>query len=353
MLITESKLRSLVKSELMRIDEEIQLGSAFQLGSAGLTITPNIAAGVNDLLAPVADSTLYNVVSIFDPTGAMSWPLFYAAWAKYSTDKSSTNGIFLVLALIGCIPMLGGFAKVPRFLAGAFKSMKTFSAAGKVTSKIETLKIVCQSLWLSGNSWTGAINEILPYADDIVKGIKTAVPNAAIDSKSLMGLLTEAATVVDKYKASLKYINYVIANAATDVQQYLLGRFIPNSVKAIDQTLATSAAKVSAAAGVALPVLAVKVPIVAAKAATAISNISTDSQQKWASYVEKSSSYGPTAAAKAQKISDWAAGRKTSYESFVKWYNTTRQDPAIMSQFKKQPGQHITLDELIKFLKIP
>jgi hypothetical protein len=265
-------------------------------------MTPAIAAGVNDLIAPVADSTLYNVVSIFDPTGAMSWPLFYAAWAKYSTDKSSTNGIFLVLALIGCIPMLGGVAKAPRLLAGAFKTLKGFNVAGKATSKIETLKIVCQSLWQSGNSWTGVIDEILTHADDIVKGIKTAVPNAAIDSKSLMGLLTEAATAVDKYKTSLKYINYVIANAADNVQQYLLGRFMPNSVKTIDQTLATSAAKVSAAAGVALPVLAVKVPIVAAKAATAISNISTDSQQKWASYVEKSSSYGAAAAAKAKKL---------------------------------------------------
>ena len=351
MLITESKLRSLVKSELMRIDE-IQVG-AFEISRAGVTIEPAVAAVMNDWLAPVADSTLYSVVSIFDPTGAMSWPLFYDAWAKYSRDRSSTNGILLVLALIGCIPMLGKSVTVPRLLSTAFKSQKALLAVGKATSKIEKLKIVGKSLWMSGASWKGAIDEIAPHADDIVKQIKKVVPSAAIDSQSLIKLITEAATVVDKYKTSLKYINHVIANAAENVQQMLLGRFMPNSVRAIDQTLATTAAKVSAGSGAALPVVAVKVPIVAAKAATAISNISTDSQAKWASYVEKSSRYGAVAAAQAKKISDHLTKNGTSYESFVKWYNQTRQDPAKMLQLKKQPGQHIAFDELLKLLNIP
>jgi len=349
-LISESKLRSLVRSEIMRIDE-IQLG-AFEVGSAGVTINPAVAKVMNDWLAPVADSTLYNVVSIFDPTGATSWPLFYDAWARYSRDRSSTNGILLMLSLLGCIPMLGKAITAGRLVTAASKSQKLI-AAGKSTSKVEKLKVVGQSLWMSGRSWKEAVTEIMPRADDIVDAIKKVVPGAKIDSQSLMKLITESASVIDKYNFQLRYINHVIANATTNVQQLLLGRFMPNAAKAIDQTLATSAAKVSAGSGAKLPVVASQIPIVAAKAATAISNISPDSQEKWASYVQKASRYGSVAAAQAKKISDHLASKGTEYGSFVSWYNQTRRNPQLMSQLKKQPGQHITFDELLKLLKIP
>lgn len=57
------------------------------------------------------ESTWYNVISIFDPTGIMSWPYVPYAWEKYEQDDSWWNAFFFLLACLSVVPVLGLGAK--------------------------------------------------------------------------------------------------------------------------------------------------------------------------------------------------------------------------------------------------
>ena len=57
------------------------------------------------------ENTWYNVISIFDPTGIMSWPYVPYAWDKYEQDDSWWNGFMFLLACLSVVPVLGFGAK--------------------------------------------------------------------------------------------------------------------------------------------------------------------------------------------------------------------------------------------------
>jgi hypothetical protein len=58
------------------------------------------------------DSIWYNIFSIFDPTGVMSWPYVPLSWERYERDSSWLNGFLFILACLSTIPGVGIGAKM-------------------------------------------------------------------------------------------------------------------------------------------------------------------------------------------------------------------------------------------------
>ena len=50
---------------------------------------------------------VYNVAAVFEPTGIMSWPSFIEAINEYEKDQGPWNTVFLILASIAIIPVMG------------------------------------------------------------------------------------------------------------------------------------------------------------------------------------------------------------------------------------------------------
>lgn len=70
------------------------------------------AGGIDPDWQKLADeSTWYNVISIFDPTGIMSWPYVPAAWDRYEKEDSWWNGFLFLLACLSTVPVMGLGAK--------------------------------------------------------------------------------------------------------------------------------------------------------------------------------------------------------------------------------------------------
>lgn len=75
------------------------------LAYAGINVAKN---GIDPEWQKLAEeSTWYNVISIFDPTGIMSWPYVPYALEKYEQDDSWWNGFILLLACFSTVPVMG------------------------------------------------------------------------------------------------------------------------------------------------------------------------------------------------------------------------------------------------------
>lgn len=314
MLITESKLRKIIREELVRsekrlLDEQspiaalsykyltepeteglsalqkatyvnarVTLGStptearAYALGKSDYgrgaisfdqgiipTINPAAAKQIGDMLAPITDTTIYNVAVIFDPIAIFSWPAFYVAWSRYSTDKSATNALLLCMAALGCIPMLSNVLKGTRFITAALRAKVAITGITKTSTTIQKIKAIARCFTSAPTKWVDLVNELVPYADNIAEQMtRLSKTGTKIDGAKLIQDLAEVASIADRFNYYFKYIDYVSSNAVESVQEFLIGRFGPKVEKSIDQKLAAAAAEIEKASGFKLPLVSSK-----------------------------------------------------------------------------------------------
>ena len=221
------------------------------------TIQPAVAQQMSSILAPITDSTIYNVASIFDPIAITSWPSLYSAWARYSNDKSAVNSLLLMLAVVGCVPLLGSAIKGSRFAIATLRSRAALTAIGKSSNTVQKIKVIAQCFGSASSKWADLVAELAPFSDEIAQQMsRSAGSKIRIVGADLMRDLTAIASEVDRYNSYFKYINYVTSNANQNVQEFLIGRFGPKVSKSIDATLATAALEIEKASGVKLPIVA-------------------------------------------------------------------------------------------------
>lgn len=314
MLITESRLRKIIREELDRsekqlLDEQsplaalsykyltepevedlsalqkatyvnarVTLGStptearAYALGKSDYgkgaisfdqgiipTINPAAAKQIGDMLAPITDTTIYNVAVIFDPIAILSWPAFYVAWSRFSTDKSAANAMLLYIAALGCIPMMSNVLKGTRFITTALRATNAFTTVTKTSSTVQKIKAIAKCFASAPTKWVDLVSELAPYADKIAEQMSLlSKAGTKIDGSKLFRDLNEAASIIDRFNYYFKYIEYVSRGASENVQEFLIGRFGPKVEKSIDQKLAAAAAEVEKASGFKLPLVSSK-----------------------------------------------------------------------------------------------
>lgn len=386
MLISETKLRSIVRSEIARSesgvdhrdrriveirDEDLTAKadwqakpaaerqrimatgagipsddtSTFTIDSRGVPVMNRaVAAEMERWFAPVDDSVLFSAASIFDPTGFMSWPQFYRAWARYSQNSSAVNAILMILSLLGCVPLMGSAFKATKFATTFIKSQKILSTATDLTN-LGKLKAIGKAFSETSAKWVELVDSLTPASDEIARVIKQAVPESTITGKALVEQTRRAAEVVDGYSKHIKHISHVVDNAKGEVQQFLLGRFAPDATKTVDVATARAAAPISKAAGQ-LPTVVANTPQLVTRAVAQVI------PPEWQAYIARSSKWGASSQQSASAIVDYFTKKGQTYQQFVTWYNQTRNNAKVMATLGKQAGQHITFEEIRKLLKI-
>ena len=262
MIISESKLRRIIREELVLTSEEVlpysgeksaqglgtwdqakysasraflganptgaramatgtgaQIPNTLALRGGVPTIAdPAVAAAVSSFVTPkLVDNPIWAIASAFDPTGAMSWPGLIKAWGDYSRQPSGLSGALLLMAILGVIPMVGSAVKGAKLLTFGSKMLRTTATVADAATMAGKLRSVT-SIFASAESSAAAI-----VAEMKASGLLTQL--AQMMSKSgtnvveveLHNALTTAAKVIDANSKVTKYINYVISNSKDNV----------------------------------------------------------------------------------------------------------------------------------------
>ncbi len=313
-------------------------------GALPTIANPAVAAATAEFVMPnFINNPIWIVASIFDPTGAMSWPYLVKAWSEYSREKSVVNSLMLLLSLVGCIPLLGSAFRSTRF---ATTGLKIFQGGVRAESTAGKLGTVVQTFLGSSAKWTELVTEI--QKSGALAAALRQIPNFVGKADDVYDGLLAAAKWVDGNNKILKYLGFIFGNAKGSTLTYL--------VEKMGGRAAAAAPKVAADATAVATRAATAVPGVAAAAADATVMTARAArsalEQEWMSYVTRSSKWGQDAVGKATKIMNYWIERGKSLGDYIQWYSQSRMDPKIMQRFGKAPGQHITFPEVMQLLGI-
>jgi hypothetical protein len=196
---------------------------------------PAIAAATADFVMPnFVDNPIWLTASIFDPTSASSWPYLIEAWGNYSREKSTSNSLLFLLAVLGVIPLLGSAFRLRRF---ATTGLKVAQSGAKSSTTANKLSIVTKTFLESTAGWVDFMKAFRSAGgiDEIAK-----ITKLSDEIDDIYDCLIQAAKWIDKNNRNLLYINHIVSNAKDEVLAFLIDKMGGKIVKATERTVATA-----------------------------------------------------------------------------------------------------------------
>lgn len=117
--ITEFTIRKIIREELLQ-----EVGPGVGMDPTAATMPRGMKRSEYNQLEAADPETFRIVMSIIDPTGALSIPDLPPALDAFEKNKTLTNALFLVLAVVAVVPVVGTTATVAQRLVTATKSAK-------------------------------------------------------------------------------------------------------------------------------------------------------------------------------------------------------------------------------------
>lgn len=194
--------------------------STFKMdGMVPMIANPAVAAATADFVVPsLVNNPIWLAASLFDPTGALSWPYFLNSWGEYSRDRSTTKALILLLSVLGVIPLLGSTFRGTRFATTGLKAVQGSERSAAMSGKLGT---VTKTFWETKTTWSEFVSEF--YRSGALKGIADAAKFSG-DIEELYKGLMQAAKWIDGNKKLLTYLNHVFSNAKGEVLTVLIDK---------------------------------------------------------------------------------------------------------------------------------
>jgi hypothetical protein len=205
--LTES-LANKYNSQTKVIEEGLPLAILGIASIAGAAAYVYKHGGIPENIKNLADkSILYQVVSVFDPTGVMSWPYVQLAYERWKKDPDDWwNNALLVLAGFATVPVVGiGARSVLRLVSmplrvpgGVLRGLKyIFTGAGNTIKRSQTLMEGYAKSLARGYSNSGRVVQTDAFRRAISKSMGVEVSDdmvKAIAKKSGIKLADNAAS---------------------------------------------------------------------------------------------------------------------------------------------------------------
>lgn len=184
----DSLVDEIIKENNKQLNEAFWI-PAIAIGAAGYYTWQN---GIPEEVLKLAEgNTIYQIISIFDPTGVMSWPYVKLALEKWQQDpESKWNNILLIMSFLATVPGMGIGARliyktltfpirVPLKIARGMESL--FSKIGqKVSSSPKTMDQLSQILSKSYGSTYRGIDQGEAFRKALEKSMGVKITDDAI-----------------------------------------------------------------------------------------------------------------------------------------------------------------------------